>query len=235
MKRSVTNKNAPQAKTSDLLIIALLAYLALLVQPIAEYIIVWTPLIDDLPLGDDIWTLIMNLICISAWAGIGLWLVRLSKKECGFDIFQKTTPLSTPRLLISLGIAAVFAVIMLLLGGLSFPYTICGFTDVILTIVYYLFRIAHASILVLVIVTAQRGLDIAKPNQYIPFGGIALGTGMAISNLISGFSSNGEPIMVLISAAVVFVCALFYGAVYVAAEKKPLYAAPIIILMYVLI
>ena len=236
MKSKPENKSSSKGKASDLLIIALFAFLSLLIQPIVEYFIVWTPIIDNVPLGNHVWTLIMNLICIAAWLGIGFWLTRLAKKECGYDIFQKTSPPSAKRLLIALGIAAVFVAVMYILGGgLSLPYTIGGFTDVLLTVVYYLFQIAHASVLVLVIATAQRAIDTVKPCRFIPFGGIALGVCMAISNLISGFSANGEPLMVLLSAAVVFVCALFYGAVYVAADKKPLYAAPIIIVMYVLI
>lgn len=236
MKRKAEIKSSFKGKASDLLIISLFAFLSLLIQPVVEYFIVWTPLIDNIQLGNQIWTLIMNLICIAAWIGIGYWLTRLAKKECGYDVFQKPSPLSTPRLLIALGIAAVFVAVMCILGGgLSLPYAIGGFTDILITIVYYLFQIAHASVLVLVIATAQRAFDMTREIKYLPLGGAALGVCMAVLNLISGFSANGEPLMVLLSAAVVFVCALFYGAVYVAADKKLAYAAPIIVIMYVLI
>lgn len=235
------NKTVKKIKTkaSDMLILAIFAYLALQIQPLVRYAIVMTPLIDKVPLGDKLWTLILNVVCVACWFLLSLWFMKLSRLECGYDVTAREARPSKVRLLIAAGISVAFIAAMLIFaGGFSFPYAVKGVTDLLYTAAYYVFLIVNAAMFVLVIAFGQRFGDIAFGGKYIPWGGIVLGVCMAVSNLISGFSSLGEggsPWMVLLSAAVVLVYAIIYGAVYLTVEKKPLYALPFVAFIFVLL
>ena len=228
-----------KTKASDLFILSLFAYLTLLVQPVVNYLIVWTPLIDNLPLGDKLWTLIMNIVCIIAWALLGYWLISLGKKECGYDVFEKCTPPGKMNIIAAAAVAVAFVGLMLLLGGgFYLPYGSEGCMGVVYTPVYYVFQIFHACVLTMVIAFGHKAGDVAFGERRFPYGGAVLGICMAVYNLISGFSSVGSgaaPVDVLISAAVVLCCALVYGTVYLLIGKKPIYAAPVIAIMFLLI
>ena len=58
---------AKKIKASDMLFLAVIAYLCQLVEPIIHYVIKWTPLIDNVPLGDKWWTLILRVLCCAVW------------------------------------------------------------------------------------------------------------------------------------------------------------------------
>ena len=227
-----------KTKASDMLVLAILAYLALQVQPVIKYLIVMTPLIDNLPLNDKLWTLILNTLCVAAWFGLGFWFVRMSKNECGYQVIRKEDRPSTVRLCVAGAVAVAFIAPMLIFaGGFLFPYKIQSVLDVLYTAAYYVFLVANAGMMVLVVAFGQKFGDIAFGGRLIPWGGITLGAFMAVTNLISGFSSldGGSPWGVLVSAAVVFAYALVYGVIYIAVERKPLYALPFVAFIFVLI
>ena len=237
MKDTKTVKN--KTKASDIIILALIAYLALQIHPIVNYLIVWTPLIDTVKLDNRLWTVIMHVICMAAWAGIALWLLHLSRTECHYPISLKDKAPSAARLCIAAAVAVAFSAAMLIFaGGFVLPYEIGGFTDVLCTAEYYIFLVANSAVFVLIMIFGQKFGDLAFGESNIPWGGIILGIGMAVTNLISGFSSMGEggsAWAVLVSALVVFVYALVYGAIFVITEKKPLYALPFVALIFVLL
>ena len=234
--------NKPQAKktkASDVIILAIFAFLSLQIVPILNYVIVWTPLIDTVKLDDRLWTVILHLISEAVWVGLGFWLVHLSRTECGFNIEFKAKAPSAVKLIIAAAISVVFTACMLIFaGGFSIPYEIKGAVDLICTVEYYIFLIVNAAVFVAVMVFGQKFGDVLWRESNIPWGGIVLGVGMAISNLIGGFSNmtEGDSVwMVLLSAAVVFVYAAIYGVIFVLAEKKPLYALPFVALIFALL
>ena len=47
---------AKKVKASDMLFLAVVTYLCLMVEPILRYLIMWTPLIDNVPIGNMWWT-----------------------------------------------------------------------------------------------------------------------------------------------------------------------------------
>lgn len=229
-----------QIKTlaSDMIILAALAYLALQIQPLVNYIIVWTPLIDTVRLNDKIWTLIMHVVCMAAWGGIALLLMHMSRVDCGYKVIEGAKAPSRIRLIVAAAISvAVSAAMIIFAGGFSIPYAINGIGDLLYTVEYYIFLIVNAAMFVLVMAFGQKFGDLAFGESCIPYGGIVLGLGMALTNIISGFSAGVDVNAgdVLLSAAIVFVYALVYGAVYVITEKKPLYALPFVALIFVLI
>lgn len=227
-----------KTKASDVIILAVLAYLALQIQPLVNYLIVWTPLIDTFRLNDKIWTLIMHVVCMAAWVGVAWWLMHMSKVECGYNVIERTKAPSKTRLIIAAAISvAVSAAMIIFAGGFSVPYAIKGIGDLLYTVEYYIFLLVNAAMFVLVMAFGQKFGDVAFGESYIPYGGIMLGLGMALTNIISGFSAgmNADIWDVLLSAAIVFVYAVVYGAIYVITEKKPLYAFPFVALIFVLI
>ena len=226
-------------KASDVIILAVLAYLSLQIQPIVNYLIVWTPLIDTVKLDDRLWTVIMHVICVLVWVGVAFWLANLSRIDCAFPIKLKEKAPNRARLVIAGAIAVVFSAAMIIFaGGFSVPYKINGLVDFLCTVEYYLFLLVNAAVFVLVMIFGQKFGDLAFGKEHIPFGGIVLGIGMAATNIINGISKMGDDgsiWMVLISAAVVFVYAMIYGTIFVVTEKKPLYAFPFVALIFVLL
>ena len=239
MSNKPLNSQKTKTKASDMLILVILSYLSLQIQPLVNYLIVWTPLIDNLPLRDKLWTLILNLVCILAWVGLAAWFMKLSRTECDYNVTEKCERPSNVRLYIAAGISVVFTALMVIFaGGISLPYQIGGVMDVVYTLAYYVFLIFNAAMFVLVIAFGQKMGDVAFGDRNIPWGGIALGTCMAVSNIVSGISQIGEKVtlwMVLLSALVVLAYALIYGAIYVAVGKKPIYALPFVAFIFILL
>ena len=66
-----------KTKASDLLVLAILAYLLTLIAPLLSAIVNPYSLVANI---------IANVICAAAWT-LGAWaLVRTAKKECGFNV-----------------------------------------------------------------------------------------------------------------------------------------------------
>jgi len=221
-----------------MLILAIFAFLSLRIQPLFTYIIEMTPLIDNLPLNDKIWTLILNLACVGAWYGLGVWFMWLSRTECDYDVMKKSKRPSNLRLGIAAAISGIFVSLMIIFaGGFSFPYKILNLLDVVYTVFYYFFIAVNAAMIVLVITFGQKFGDLAFGGKTIPWGGIVLGAGLALTNLIMGFTylDGGSPWEVVLSAAIVFAYALIYGAIYVVLEKKPIFAYPFVAFIFILL
>lgn len=237
MKKKSTVKS--KTKASDVIILAFFAYLTIQIYGIVNYLIVWTPLIDTVKLDNRLWTVIMHVICMALWAAIALWLMHMSQIDCDFPVKLKDKAPSKARLGIAAAIAVIFSALMLIFaGGFSLPYKINGIVDLLCTVEYYIFLIANSALFVLVMVFGQKFGDVAFGENNIPYGGIVLGVGMALTNLISGFSSmgeNGSVWTVLVSALAVFIYAMIYGIIFVVNEKKPLYALPFVAFIFILL
>lgn len=242
-KTGNTQKKAVKTKASDMFILVLFAYLTLLVQPIVQYIIQWTPIIDRIPLGDALWSLIMHVVCIAAWTGLALWLMKLSRKECGYEVLEKTEKPEPWRLATAGGIAALFVaasvIVDIFIGEeFSLPIAVGGAFDVLRLAVYYIFLAFNVGMFILVIAFGQKACEVATGKRRVPWGGIVLGACLTISKLISGFMNmtSAEDIpWIILSAVVSLVCAVLYGTVYKVLGNRTLYAAPFIIIMYIML
>ena len=242
MKENRTNTVKPKnkkTKASDIIILALFAFLSLQILPIANYLIVWTPLIDKVKLDDRLWTVIMHAVCVGLWIALALWLAKLSKKECNFPIVLKESAPSLARLGLATAVTVVFSALMIIFaGGFSLPYEPKGAVNILCIAEQYIFLAFNAAVFVLVMIFGQKFGDLAFKKKNIPWGGMVLGVGMAVTNLISGLPSIGEEgavWSVLISAVAVFLYATVYGVIFVITEKKPLYAWPFVAIIFILL
>ena len=82
-KNNVKTKKV-KIKASDLLFLATLLYLSQFIENIFHDLIQWTPLIDNVPLGNAWWTLILRVLCIASWAGV-IYVIVKSSRGCGYD------------------------------------------------------------------------------------------------------------------------------------------------------
>lgn len=213
-----------KAKASDMLFLAVLVYLCLMVEPILRYLIMWTPLIDNVPIGNMWWTLILRVLCCAVWGLTVFCIVKVSR-GCGFDPLKSTGKLTPLQWGITAVISIVFAAVMIVLDG-GFGGLV-EFNSPVYTISRFIFEGFQVAVMVLVMSLGQKWGDllVKKNNKFIPFGGIVLGVCMMLVNIITGGFS--------LTALFILGIQLIYGMIFVFAGKNALVAAPFIYLMFV--
>lgn len=227
-----TNTKKIKIKASDLLFLATLVYLSQLVENIFHYLIMWTPLIDVLPLGDTWWTLILRILCIAVWTGV-IFTSVVTSRRLGYDPVVKIGGMKKWEWISPLIIALLFSAYFIWSdGGLDvFLAKLGNMGGVIGTVSYPVFLAFQVALMVLVIALSHKAFETIFPNawRYLPFGGLFLGVCMTAVNLISGLSAGAVDLLVLL-----FMLAIqtIFGIVYVLAGKRALLAFPFIYLMF---
>ena len=218
----------PKAKASDMIFLAVLSYLSILVYNVLEYLIVWTPLIDVVPLGNKIWTLVLRVLCCIIW-GLVFYLIVKVSRNYGFDPLEK--PFEAGRLIwISIvGTVSFIALFAIIDKGFSTPVN-----TIVSGGLGYLVLLAFQTVLrCLVISLAQKWGELAFPKAggYIAFGGAALGILMALTHLITANDISEDIWGVLSTALLLAAIHIYFGFVYVYTGKKLVYTAPMVYLM----
>ena len=230
-KNNVKTKKV-KINASDLLFLATLLYLSQFIENVFHDLIQWTPLIDNVPLGNTWWTLILRVICISAWAGV-IYLIIKSSRGCGYDPIGAKGGVKPLEWGIPAAITVAFVLFFIIWDG-GFGVFWAGLKNmggVIGTVSYLLFLAFQVAIMVLVIALAQRAFELIMPkaNKYVPFGGLFLGVCMMIVNVLTGIAAEGYNPLVL--PLLLSVMTLF-GVVYVLSGKRAWLAYPFIYLMF---
>ena len=218
-----------KTNASDMLFLAVMAYLCLLIEPVLHYLIVWTPLIDYVPIGDMWWTLILRVSCCALWTVAALIVIKCSR-GCGFDPVGDTKNVTKLQWAMLGGCALLFTVLIVVLDG-GIKETVDRLIDdgnLVYIVSRLIFEAFQVAVMVLVLSLGQKWGDLLlkKENKYIPFGGIVLGVCMMLMNLITGGFS--------IVALMVLGIQLFNGMVFLLAGKKALIAAPFIYFVFVI-
>lgn len=210
-----------KTKASDMLFLAVLAYLACAaVYPLIEYLIVWTPLIDTIQIGNKAWTAIAQIVSCLAWGASAYFIWRASKK-CGFDPVGAINKPKAIEWTVLISGTVVFAAVFVIIDK--------GFAGIVANVrsgvMYLIFMAVQVAIRCLVISLAQKWGELAFPkwSGYIPYGGIVLGLLMFTVNLISG---GGE-----ITALILFAIHLYFGALFTFSGKKLWLLTPAVYLM----
>ncbi len=221
---------AKKIKASDMLFLAIIAYLCQLAEPVLKSLIIDTPVIDYIPLGNTVWTLILRALCCVIWA-LALGLIIKSSKNCGFNPLKTEGKLSGVQWLLTIVGALIFISVLIALDG-SIKAVFERFSNIgnfIETVTYFIFLAFQVALIVITLALGQKFGDLVftKGNKFVPYGGIVLGVCMMVTNLITGGLS--------LNAVLVFGIQLIYGMIFVFSGKKSLIAAPFIYLMFVML
>lgn len=215
-----------------MLFLATLAYLAQFVENIFHDLIQWTPLIDVVPLGNTWWTLILRALCVLSWGGI-IYLIVRSSRNCGYDPVEKMKDVKPFEWVIPAIITIAFVGYFVWSdGGLGVLLSaLKNMGGVVGTVSYLVFLAFQVALMMLVIALSQKGGELLFPKawSYIPFGGLFLGICMLIVNLITGISSGGLNVWVML---LLLAIQILYGAVYVLSGKRAILAFPFVYLMF---
>lgn len=219
-------------KASDLLFLATLTYLSQFIENILHDLIQWTPLIDNVPLGNAWWTLILRALCIAAWWTVMYFIVR-SSRGCGYDPIEKTKDVKPIEWAIPTAITVAFVLFFIIWDG-GFGVFWAGLKNmggVIGTVSYLAFLAFQVALMMLTISLAQKAFEIVFPRawKYIPFGGIFLGACMMIANVVTGIGAEGWNPLVL---PLILAVETLFGLVYVLTGKRAWLAYPFVYLMF---
>ena len=234
--------NQVKTTASDMFFLAALAYLSLLIEPIIRSIII-NNLFERLALGEFGWTLVLRGACITLWLLCARSLLIASKKNCAYNVFEKSEPPTNIQWGLAVGTAVLFVAFGLWDNyekNIAMLSAIDGITSVINLITMYIFYAVEALIIIFVIAFGQKGGELAiktKKGNYIPYGGIFLGLCWAIVNFItymSTLTSEETVLDALGSAAMMILYGIIFGVFYVLIGKKTRYALPIIVIAFVL-
>jgi hypothetical protein len=223
-----------KTKASDMLVLAIIAYLLTIILPMLGAVINVNSLTSNI---------VVHIICVAAWI-LGTWaLANTSKKECGFDVLSKEEkPSKLNWILVSAGTLAFLVYCLIIDNG--FDYIVANFNALHNPLLKYRFFSAYviyavqAIVITLIIAFAQKMGDSAFGlGKYIPYGGIFLGLCWAIANIVTSLSGISEGIMylpdVLLSALTTMVYGIIFGVLHVLAGNKTRYALPFIALAFI--
>lgn len=226
----MSTKTKVKIKASDMFVLAILSYLLTLIAPFLGNFANPNSLAS---------TLIIRAICIAAWI-FGAWgLVHTSKKECGYNVIDKSDKPTALQWILTAAVTVVFVVYCVIDGSvetLTAIKTLKSVSDYVLFITYYVLNAVQALVITLVVVFAQKACDKAFGlGKYVPWGGIALGLCWAVASLI-GSTDLIIPTLgnVLIPALWSLAYGIVFGVIYLLSGKKPIYALPFMAVAFIL-
>ena len=223
-----------KTKASDMLVLAIIAYLLTIILPMLGAMVNANSLTANI---------VVHVISIAAWI-VGSWaLTYTSKKECGFDVFSKEEKPSKLNWILVSAATVVFLVYFLIIDN-GYNYFVSMLKSLYTPLISYRFFAAYvvnavqAVVITFIIAFAQKMGDIAFGHgKYIPYGGIFLGLCWAIANIVTSLSGISEGIMylpdVLLYALVTMVYGIIFGVLHVLAGNKTRYALPFIALAFI--
>ena len=209
-----------KTKPSDMLFLAVVAYFCTIIDSMIYEAIVWTPIIDEIPLGNFWWTVIYRALSCIAW-GVSIFLIWRVSKNNGFDMLERPFEVSKTLWISAVMTAALMSVFFVMDKGFG-TITSAVVTGGATYLVFLLFSSAMRSV---VISLGQKWGEIcfSKLPKYIPWGGIVFGVCSFFASLIT----NGS----LISALAVMGIGVYFGLIYVFTDRKLGYTVPMIFLI----
>lgn len=207
-------------KPSDVLFLAVIAYFGTIIDSVIYDAIVWTPIIDEIPLGNFWWTVIYRALSCIAW-GVSIYVIWRVAKNNGFDMLEKPFEISKTLWISAVMTAALMSVFFIIDKGFG---TIISavVTGGVTYLIFLLFSTAMRS---MVIALGQKWgeLCFSKLPKYIPWGGIVFGVCAFVAHLITKGS--------LIGALAVMGINIYFGLIYVFTDRKLGYTIPMVFLI----
>ena len=233
-----------KVKASDMVFLALLAFALQFTELIIEYIIVWTPLIDCVPIGNTWWAFIHRVLFTASWA-VGMYLIVKNSKKCGYDPVEKVSGVKPLELIAPALVAFLFiGTFVFIDGGMAVLIEKLGNMDgVIGTVGHIIYNGFHTAVIILVIALAQKAFDVkySYVGRYLPFGGLFFGACRATENIVRTLIDMIEQSEIIFTSDLLLVILLgtlseicmwtVFGIVYILASKKTTLAYPFAYLM----
>lgn len=166
------------------------------------------------------------LVTSAVWLAVGQLLIRLAKKQYGFDLRQHRSPFKPWQIAAAAGCVAVMALAHYLDWGGFKPYLEYQRLGLVKFIFQYLYYFAETFLLSLIIVFGQQAGERWFGNTAIPYGGIVLGLTWGLAHILS----KGSAAVGLLSAAGGFLM----GASYLIMGRDYRKALPLLYLMFVI-
>ena len=224
-------KKAPKTKASDIFFLALVTFLLILIEPI---------LLNLLNMYGFGMAIALRAICIVAWSFGVMGIIKTTKKECNFDLFEKgDAPSLVQWICVSIVTAAAVAYLIwnkfyIIEGNITSLTSVknaVGFSSMILVNAF------KAVVLTLFVALIQKGSSLAfKAGKWIPLGGIVLGLIWVVMLLLSSVELMGtESGFNWTVTLYQFAYGLIYGVIFVAIGNKAKYAFPFVLLVTLLI
>jgi len=181
MEAVMSGMNEKKVKGMDYVWLALTAFGGLGLE--ALYAFLLEPMIYGCGMKDwNTWQNILHWIitCIT-WGIVAVYTVKSAKKDCGFNLFEKSKPIKLWQWLATLGCAVIcLSTTYIDWGGskLLIEFQRLGVLKFIFQYIYYLFEVV---LFMLIIVYGQKAFEVWFKKTNIPYGGIvvALTWGMA--------------------------------------------------------
>ena len=207
-------------KPSDVLFLAVIAYFCTIIDSVIYEAIVWTPIIDEMPLGNFWWTVIYRALSCIAW-GVSIYVIWRVSKNNGFDMLEAPFDVSKTLWISAVMTAALMATFIIIDKGFG------TIASAVLTggATYLLFLLVSTAMRSVVIALGQKWgeLCFSKLPKYMPWGGIVFGVCAFAAHLITSGS--------LIGALTVMGINIYFGLVYVFNNRKLVYTIPMMFLM----
>lgn len=181
MEAVMTGVNEKKVKGMDYIWLALTAFGGLGLEALYAYLL--EPMIYGCGMEDwKTWQTILHWIitCIT-WALVAWYTVRSAKKDCGFNLFEKTKSIKVWQWFATIGCVVVCLISTYIDWGGSkvlIEFERNGALKFTFQYIYYLFEVV---LFMLIIVYGQKAFEIWFKKENIPYGGIvvALTWGMA--------------------------------------------------------
>jgi hypothetical protein len=196
------------------LLLALGAFFGLALEAIHAY--GWEPLVYGVaPFRDysAAQAVLHWLLTCLTWLLVGCLLIRIAKKNLGFDLFAKARPMKLWQLIAVLaGIVLSFALSYLSWGGFKVIKEFQS-NGLVKFIFQYLYYMVETGMFLLIIIFGQKAIEVWTKKANIPWGGIICGLTWGISHLISrGFFDPLNGIVSMISG-------FLFGAAYLLTNR----------------
>ena len=214
-----------QAKGSDYLSLALYAFAGFAFELLLAFAIE-----PALGLSVDTLTPVQSiihwLVTSAVWVAVGLVIIRYAKRKYGFDIWEQRTTLTAAQWAgVAVCIVVMCAAQWLDWGGFKPAIELEGHGP-LLFVFQYVYYLAEAFLLSLIIIFGQKACEVWFRNESIPYGGIVLALTWGLGHIVS----KGDLVVGLLSAAGGFLM----GAAYLIVGRDYRKALPLLYVLFVI-
>jgi hypothetical protein len=218
-------RGTKQAKGSDYLSLALLAFAGFAFELVLAYLIepAMGLSVDSLTTGQNI---VHWLVTSAVWVLVGVLVIRHARRTYGFDLWEKHCTLHLRQWAgIVLCVVVMLAAQWLDWGGFR-PAIELQRRGPLLFVFQYVYYLAEAFLLSLIIIYGQRACEVWFKNEAIPYGGIVLALTWGLGHIMS----KGSVGVGLLAAAAGFL----FGAAYLLVGRDYRKALPLLYVLFVI-